>query len=223
MTIKSRLLKIELRKRGSFMRHKDPELMKRIQDYLSEYYLENAGAMPSTTQIAAAVGVVRSTAYNYLVAMDKKGMIRYKDGEITSARLDKIMVDREPADALGSIACGEPMLEEPDLLYRTSLPTAIFGKGPFYILRARGDSMEDAGIEEGDLLVIRKNEIAKKGDIVVALDNENQNTLKLFDGYDKKTKKAILRYQNRAVYGDKVILVKDLVCQGVLSHVIKER
>ena len=52
------------------MRHKDPELMNRIKQYISEYYLENAGAMPTITQIASAMKIVRSTAYTYLVAMD---------------------------------------------------------------------------------------------------------------------------------------------------------
>lgn len=206
------------------MRHKDPELMNRIQDYIGDFYLENAGMMPSTTQIANAVGVVRSTAYNYLVAMDKNGMIEYRNGEIKSAKIDKILVGREQADALdNNVACGDPALEEESLLYRTALPTAVFGKGPFYILKARGDSMVDAGIDEGDILVIRKNTQPRVGDIVVALDENQQNTLKRYGGIDKESHRAILEYMNQSVYGDKVILVRELVCQGVLSHVIKER
>lgn len=204
------------------MRHKDPELMDRIQNYINDYYLRNAGAMPSTTQIAKAVGVVRSTAYNYLVAMAEKGMIQYKDGQVSYDDLSKIMVEREMADAVGSIACGSPSLEEENLLYRTALPTAIFGKGPFFILKAKGDSMEDAGIAAGDTLVIRKNTDPKVGDIIVALDGDQQNTLKRYGGIDQKSHKAILEYMNKAVYGDKVILVNELVCQGILSHVIKE-
>lgn len=204
------------------MRHKNPELMDRIQNYISDYYLQNAGAMPSTTQIAKAVGVVRSTAYNYLVAMDERGMIRYQDGQVSYDDLDKIMVDHELVDAVGSIACGSPALEEENLLYRTALPTAIFGKGPFFILKAKGDSMEDAGIEAGDTLVIRKDAAPKVGDIIVALDENQQNTLKRYGGIDKKSHKAVLEYMNEAVYGDKKILVNELVCQGVLSHVIKE-
>lgn len=134
----------------------------------------------------------------------------------------KIQVDREPVDAVGSIACGEPALEESNLLYRTSLPTAIFGKGPFYVLYAKGDSMEDAGIKEGDILVIRKCAEPQIGDIIVAQDENNENTLKRYGGIDPETRKAVLEYQNQAVYGSKVILVRQLVCQGVLSHAIKE-
>lgn len=84
--------------------------------------------------------------------------------------MGKIIIESEQVDSVGAINYGEPALEEENLLYRTSLPTAIFGKGPFYILIAKGDSMVDAGIEPGDTLVIRKNAEPKIGDIVVASD-----------------------------------------------------
>lgn len=204
------------------MRQKDPKLMENILSYISEYYLEYSST-PSIRQIAENVGIVKSTAYQYLVAMDEKGMLRYSDGKVIPESLNKISVGREEVSALGKIACGEPAAEEENLLYKTSLPTAVFGKGPFYILYAKGDSMVDADIEEGDILVIRKNAVPQVGDIIVALDENQENTLKRYGGIDRETKKAILQYQNRAVYGDKVILVKELVCQGVLSHVIKEK
>lgn len=204
------------------MRQKDPELMENILNYINEYYLENE-ATPSTTEIADAMGIARGTAYKYLVEMDARDMLQYDDGEIITPAMSKISIEREEVAALGKIACGEPALEEESLLYRTSLPTAVFGKGPFYILYAKGDSMVDADIEEGDILVIRKNAIPNEGDIIVALDENQENTLKCYAGVDPKTHMAVLKYQNKAVYGDKVILVKELVCQGVLSHVIKEK
>ena len=166
--------------------------------------------------------IVRSTAYTYLVSMDRQELIRYQDGKISVRELDKILVGSEQVDAVGEINCGEPALEEANLLYRTSLPTAIFGKGPFYILKAKGDSMVDAGIESGDTLIIRKNAEPKLGDIVVALDENNENTLKIYGGIDKKSSKVILKCANEKVYPGKVILVNELVIQGVAKHVIKE-
>ena len=65
--------------------------------------------------------------------------------------------------------------------------------------------------------------ITNVGDIIVALDDNQENTLKRYAGIDPKTHMAVLKYQNQAVYGDKVIMVRELVCQGVLSHVIKEK
>ena len=89
------------------MRKKDPELMKKILEYVTEYYL-NYSSTPSTTQIANEVGIARGTAYKYLVAMDEKGMLTYQDGDIVTASMGKIFTEREEVSALGKIACGEP-------------------------------------------------------------------------------------------------------------------
>ena len=75
--------------------------------------------------------------------------------------------------------------------------------------------------DEGDLIVIRKQQTANIGDIVVALDDENCNTLKRLSGFDDKGN-AVLEYMNQEVYPDKIIIVKELVVQGVAEHVIKK-
>ena len=81
--------------------------------------------------------------------------------------------------------------------------------------------MVDAGIEDGDLVVIKKQDTASVGDIVVALDEDSQNTLKTFDGIDEESGYAIIKYDNRRKYRNKVIRVRELVVQGVAKHVIK--
>ena len=93
--------------------------------------------------------------------------------------------------------------------------------GKFYILRAKGDSMVDAGIDEDDLLVIERNCPALEGDIVVALDEDNQNTLKRYAGYDEDSGYYILEYENEARYPGKAIKVRSFQVQGVARHVIK--
>lgn len=125
-----------------------------------------------------------------------------------------------PAIIVGSIPCGEAQSEEQYVEAYVNLPTALFGKGEFYILRAKGDSMEDAGIAEGDLVIILRQPTAEVGDIVVALDDEQQNTLKRFAGFDEKGR-AILEYMNEDVYPGKQIIVKELTVQGVAKHVLK--
>ena len=204
------------------MQHKDPELMKNINIYISEFYLRR-DRTPSTTEIARAFSISRSSAHRYLVAMNEKGMLSYQGGKLVIGKMDKLRTDRQQAPLVGNIPCGELTYEEENVECVTTLPTAIFGIGPFYILHAAGDSMEDEGIEDGDLVVIRQEGVPKKGDLVIALDEENQNTLKKYGGRDRKSGKVILRYCNQAVYGDKRILVENLVCQGIVSHVIKKK
>ena len=203
------------------MRHKSPELMDAIKAFVNSYYREHQRS-PSTPTIAAAVGVTRNTAYRYLIEMNERGILQYdkvvKSTELTSS---KCKTGYFSAPVVGSIRCGNPEAEEEMVEEYVSLPESIFGKGQFYLLRAKGDSMVDAGIEEGDLLVIQLQQEAKEGDIVVALDPDGQNTLKRFGGYDAESGCYLLEYMNEKRYPGRVERVRSFVVQGVARHVIK--
>ena len=203
------------------MRHKDPELKKRIAQFVEKFY-GTRSRMPSTAEIAKAMRVAKSTAYTYLVEMDREGMLTYSDGEILADYMNR-SGSWTDAPLIGFVPCGELTTEEENVELQAKLPTALFGDGPFFMLHASGDSMEDEGIEDGDILVIRKKPDPQIGDLVIALDDESQNTLKRYAGIDKKSGKVILQYRNQAVYGDRVILVNSLVSQGVVSYVIKKK
>lgn len=202
------------------MRSKNPELMKEICTYVSDYYRIRRSS-PSVSDIAKAVGIAKTTAYRYLVDMNERGMISYDGHTIETPQIDKCVSGYFSAPIVGSIHCGDPEAEEEHVEEYVSLPESIFGKGQFYILRASGDSMVDAGIEDGDLVVIKKQDTASVGDIVVALDEDSKNTLKTFDGIDEESGYAILKYENHRKYRNKVIRVRELVVQGVAKHVIK--
>ena len=203
------------------MRHKDPELMQRISDYIGDYFRQNHST-PTTREIASAMGISPASGYNYLVAMDKAGMLTYEDGQIKGLpKIEKTRTGTFSAPLVCSIRCGDPETEEEQVEMYVSLPEAIFGQGEFYLLRASGDSMEDEDISEGDLILIKKQPDCEIGDIVVALDNHSKNTLKIYGGIDEKTHKKILKYANEAVYPGKRILVNELTVQGVAKYVIK--
>lgn len=201
------------------MRSKDSELMERIHGYIDDYYRRESNT-PSTTEIARAFGISRSSAYRYLVTMAEKKLIGYADGIIRTALMGKCSTDLNSTPILGSVICGDPTQEQECIEEYVSLPESIFGNGDCFILRACGDSMADAGIGEGDLVVVQKQETAKEGDIVVALDDEGQNTLKRYGGVNEDGY-AVLEYMNEASYPGKTILVKELAVQGVARHVIK--
>ncbi len=204
------------------MRTKNSELMDQISSYIDQYYCEKH-SVPSVNKIASGVGISKATAYRYLVAMDERGMIQYDGASrtIVTKLISKFSTNSFPAPVVGAIPCGEPSMEEENIEEYVSLPVSLFGQGEFYILNAAGNSMVDAGIDDGDLVVIRRQNSAKFGDIVVALDENNTNTLKLYAGVDEKSGEAILRYCNQKDYPDREIRVRQLIVQGVAKNVIK--
>ena len=200
------------------MRSKSPELMEAIKAFVNRYYREHHTA-PSTQTIGAAVGVTRNTVYRYLVEMNERGMLQYDKAIKSTEQITKCRTGYFSVSVVGSIRCGDPESEEALVEEYVSLPESIFGKGRFYLLRAKGDSMIDAGIEEDDLIVIQIQHEADEGDIVVALDADGQNTLKRFGGFDGEF--YLLEYMNEKRYPGKVEKVRSFVVQGVARHVIK--
>lgn len=198
------------------MRSKSPELMEKIKEFAEGYFREN-GETPSNKTIAGAMGMGRSTVYYYLVDMAQRGMISYENGIISTEKIRKLMPEVNQAALVGSIPCGEPDEREAMVEEYIPLPVSVFGSGDFYVLRASGDSMVDAQINSGDLVVIEKTSIANVGDIVVALTDDRLSTLKrlCFD----VQKNCYYLHPENAGYED--IYVSSLVVQGVARHIIK--
>lgn len=197
------------------MRTKNFELMTQICKFAEGFIIENSRS-PSTTEIAEEFGIARGTAYKYLVAMDERKMIEYDGHSIQTAVTRKCNNKRSQAAIVGYIPCGTPQEEEEHIEEYVSLPESIFGAGDFYILRASGNSMIEVGIDDGDLVVIKKQHTANEGDIVVALVN-NQNTLKTY--YVDCRKKCVRLHPENSSMED--IYAKDCIVQGVAHHVIK--
>lgn len=200
------------------MRTKNHDVMTEIIKYAEHFYLEN-GRSPYKSEIAEEIGMNKGTVSRYLIEMRDRGMIDYDGYTIHTEVTRKYNGNTAGAAILdNSVSCGPMQFEEESILEYVQLPEAIFGSGELYILRANGDSMVDAGIDDGDWIVVRKQEEAEEGDIVVAL-SDGMNNLKYF--YKNKKKGcAILRSAN-AEKKYKDIEVYDLKIQGVAQHVIK--
>ena len=198
------------------MRHRDPAIMDKIVKFVDAYYLEN-GRSPSTSEIGNEIGVSKSTACRYLQEMRKKKMIVYDGRFIETNLTSKATVgNKVNTYVLDSISCGTPLLEEENINEYVSLPESIFGQGEFMLLMANGDSMIDAGIDDGDMVVIRKQSTAEDGQIVAALI-EGMNTLKTLYR-DEEKHKVILHPENKALSD---IIVDNCMIQGVAINVIK--
>lgn len=105
--------------------------------------------------------------------------------EIVSGVQSSSGLNRVPI--LGNISCGMPDYSEENFEEYIPLPIALFGEGDFFLLRAKGYSMIEAGIDPGDLVVVRKQKTANEGDIVVVALVGNETTLKRYY-LDKKRK-----------------------------------
>ena len=120
--------------------------------YIGEFYISH-DRTPSTTEIARKFGFSRSSAQRYLVAMNDNGMLSYADGKLKVDQMTKLRTDRTKAPLVGSVPCGELTYEEENVECVMTLPTEIFGSGPFYLLHASGDSMVDEGNIANDDLI----------------------------------------------------------------------
>lgn len=198
------------------IRKRDPEIMKQIAVFVEEYYFEYRRS-PSLQKIADTVGISKATAYRYVVEMDDKGMLRYDGKSIQTRSIQKSDYKMNRVPVLGSIACGSPELTEEDFEEFIALPVALFGEGDFFILRTHGDSMVDAGIEDGDMVVVKKQDHAKAGDIVVALVG-NETTLKTY--YPEPQKHRVRLHPENKTMSD--IIVRECYIQGVAERVIKK-
>ena len=193
------------------MRHKSEATMGKIIKETERFYFTYRRS-PSITELANAVGCARSTAHGYLREMDAKEMLSYDGESITTPLMRKTDMNAVLSPILGSVICGQPQMEEEIV----ALPTAVFGNGDFFLLHAKGESMIGAGIDPGDLVVVRKQETAEDGDIVVVLVN-NENTLKRY--YRDDAHRRIRLHPENPDMRD--IYVRNCKIQGVATHVIK--
>lgn len=151
-----------------------------ILEYIKKHIREK-GYPPAVREIGRAVGLSStSTVHAYLRRLEQKGCLR------RDPTLPRALVVAEEAEEqlvsvplLGRVAAGVPVMAEENWEDVLQLPTSFLGSGEFFALRVRGDSMVEAGILEGDVVVVRRQPTAENGDIVVALV-EGEATVKRF-------------------------------------------
>lgn len=158
---------------------------KKILEYIKEK-VEDSGYPPTVREICAAVGLrSTSTVHGYLGRLEKLGMIKRDPAssraielttEESSWKKKKII----PTPVVGVVRAGEPIVAEEHIETVFPLPAELIGNISSFILTVRGDSMINAGIEEGDLLIVAQQNTAHNGDIVVALVGNEDATVKRY-------------------------------------------
>jgi repressor LexA len=152
-----------------------------IWDFLVDY-VDAHGYPPTVREIGEAVGLASpSTVHAHLANLERAGLLR-RDPTKPRA-LELVGRQREEAPAaevggaqrlplVGQIAAGGPLLADENIEDHVAVPDRLSGD---FILRVRGESMIDAGILDGDLLVVRRTQDARDGDIVVALAGDDES------------------------------------------------
>ena len=157
-----------------------PDLTKRQREIFEfiKKYSAKYGYPPTVRDIGKAVGLASSsTVHAHLANLEKLGLLRRDPTkpraiELFDRAVESVKNAVSPSNGLplvGSVAAGAPLLAEENIEEYVAVPAVAGGDEGDYVLRVKGDSMRDAGILDGDHVVVRKQETARDGEIVVAL------------------------------------------------------
>ena len=200
------------------MRHKNKELMNRIVEFV-DFEFANFSRVPSQQEIANKFNVTKQCISKYIKEMAELGMVKTSGGSrgIMTKTMMKTQNSVLNIPVVGSIACGSPLLAEENIESYLPIPKKFLGSGNYFILKAKGDSMINAGISDGDYVIVKQQEVAEEGQIVVALIDD-EATLKRFY-VDKQRKQIRLHPENDNMQD---MLYDNVVIQGVAIKIIKD-
>jgi repressor LexA len=159
-----------------------------IFDFIKRYSAKH-GYPPTVRDIGKAIGLTSSsTVHAHLANLEKIGLLRR---DPTKPRAMEILVDKAkkavaPAGLplVGRVAAGQPVLADENIEEYVEVPQIAGGDDGEYVLRVQGDSMKNAGILEGDYVVVHTTETAQNGEIVVALMGEEATVKRFFKEKD---------------------------------------
>lgn len=151
-----------------------------IYQFLLEHF-EEFDYPPSLDELCLSLGMTsRGSLHKHIQALINAGLVEPMSGKQRGVRLTLADVETDTLPYLGKIAAGHPLeaIENPE---RIPVPEYLRTHGQCYVLRVSGDSMIEAGILDGDMVIIEKCDIAKSQDIVVALIDNYEATLKRYE------------------------------------------
>ena len=188
---------------------------KDVLDFITGYVREN-GYSPTQKEIQENFGFKSlGSVQDYIKYLTSGGYLNNDSHSVRGLMPSTVQQNSEEIPLLGSIAAGLPIeaIENTDMI---SVPTHMLGRGKFYALKVKGESMIEEGIMNGDVAIIKHQTQADNGQIVVAVV-ENETTLKR---YFKKSKQIELHPANKTM---KPIIVKDKECEirGLLVGLIR--
>ncbi len=166
------------------------EILRVVQDHIARH-----GYPPTVREIGDAVGLTSSsTVHAHLQALESRGALKRDPTKPRALDLRDRQSTRSNGDGvrmlplLGAIAAGTPILAEQNVEEEMAVPGILTTSGECFLLRVRGESMIRAGILDGDYVVVRRQEDCSEGDIVAALVDGSDATVKRLDHVDGRVR-----------------------------------
>lgn len=190
---------------------------KEVYEFIKEQ-IDEVGYPPSVREICVAVGLSSpSTVHRYINSLEEKGYIIKENSKKRAIKLLKQEngVDVLAVPIVGTVAAGQPILAEENIEEYFPLPINYAKNNDMFMLKVRGESMINAGILDGDYVIVQQQETAKNGEIVVAL-LEDSATVKTFykeNGYIR------LQPENDAL---EPIISQDVKILGKVSGIFRK-
>ena len=180
--------------------------------------LMHVGRIPSMRELMSSLGYRSPRSASLIVGkLIKKGVLRRKkEGGlqfIKNLADDTSRAQTVDVPLIGTVACGTPMLAEENIQGMISVSTKL-ARPPhrYFLLKAKGDSMDQKGIEDGDLVLVRQQTTAKDGDTVVALIDDEATIKEFRIGGET----FVLKPRSRNKQHQPIVLAKDFQIQGVV-------
>jgi repressor LexA len=184
--------------------------------------LMHRGRVPSIRELMTSLGYrsPRSAAVLYDNLIEKGILRRKRDGNLQfvgGVEDDSVRAQTVDVPLVGSISCGIPVLAEENIEAMIPVSTRL-AQPPhkYFLLRAKGDSMDERGVNDGDLLLIRQQPTARNGDMVVALIDD-EATVKEFHAAGET---VVLKPRSKNKEHKPIVLTKDFQVQGVVVAAI---
>lgn len=184
---------------------KPSKRQREVLEFIRDFTRRNR-VPPSIREIGAALKITSSTVFQHLRYLERKGYLRNADRSSRSFELAK-PVDDKCSDCIevpvaGRIAAGRPLLAVEEVTEHIPVARVPVENGEMFAVAVQGDSMIERGIMDGDYAIVRKQNTAEEGDIVVALI-EDEATLKIFHREGRRIRLDAANRKMKPIYVEK--------------------